>query len=91
MTSTAISILKALGFKFFAFLLASSRTNLKGFVLSQYTCILMFLVTLFNTGAAAKHTVLASRFEAEHVEELSVVESLLFAGKVLDFGDCLHL
>ena len=90
MTSTAISILKALGFKFLAFLLASNRTNLKGLVLRQIHVILMFLVTFFNAGAAAKHAVLASRVEAEHVEELPIVKSLLFAGEIFYFGDGLH-
>lgn len=43
MRSTAISMLKVVGLRFLEFVLASSRTNLRGLVLRQHTCYLCFL------------------------------------------------
>lgn len=50
MRSTAISILKVVGFKFLELVLASNSTSLKGLVLSNHTYYLCFL-WLYSTHA----------------------------------------
>ena len=51
----------------------------------------MILVTLFDTGTAAEHVLLAGGLEAKHIEDLSEVIALLLTAKILHFWDGLHI